>query len=117
VARLEDGTLEGRDAVIDKDYATRLLATRLKAEMLLISTAVDNVFLNFGQSDQKALGAISVEETRRFMAEGHFAAGSMLPKINAALDFIEHGGAAVIITSPQLLKAAIKGNAGTRIYR
>jgi len=117
VARLDDGTFEGRDAVIDKDYATGLLATRLKAEMLLISTAVDNVFLNFGQPDQKALGAISVEETRRLMAEGHFAAGSMLPKINAALDFIEHGGAAVIITSPQLLKKAISGNAGTRIYR
>ena len=116
VARLDDGSLEGREAVIDKDYATGLLATRLKAEMLLISTAVDNVFLNFGQPDQKALGAISVEETRRLMAEGHFAAGSMLPKINAAVDFIEHGGAAVIITSPQLLKKAIAGNAGTRIY-
>jgi carbamate kinase len=117
VVRLDDGTLEGRDAVIDKDYATGLLATRLKAEMLLISTAVDNVFLNFGQPDQKALGAISVEETRSLMAAGHFAAGSMLPKINAALDFIEHGGTAVIITSPQLLKAAIRGQAGTRIYR
>lgn len=117
VVRLDDGTFEGRDAVIDKDYATGLLATRLKAEMLLISTAVDNVFLNFGQPDQKALGAISVEETRRLMAEGHFAAGSMLPKINAAVDFIEHGGTAVIITSPQLLKKAISGNAGTRIYR
>ena len=117
VARLEDGTLEGRDAVIDKDYATRLLATQLKAEILLISTAVDNVFLNFDQPDQKALGAISVEETRRYMAESHFAAGSMLPKINAALDFVEHGGTAAIITSPAMLKAAIKGKAGTRIYR
>ncbi len=117
VTRLNDGTLEGRDAVIDKDHASSLLATQLKAEMLLISTAVDNVFLNFGQADQKALDVISVKEVRRFMDAGHFAAGSMLPKINAALDFIEHGGASVIITSPQLLKAAIKGNAGTRIYR
>lgn len=117
VVRREDGTLEGRDAVIDKDHATRLLATRLKADVLLMSTAVDHVFLNFGQPDQKPLGTISVEETRRFMAEGHFAAGSMLPKINAALDFMEHGGIVAIITSPQLLKAAIEGNAGTRIYR
>ena len=117
VTRLDDGTLEGRDAVIDKDNASCLLATRLKAEMLLISTAVDNVFLNFGQADQKALDVISVEDIRRFMEAGHFAAGSMLPKIKAALDFIEHGGACVIITSPQLLKAAIRGKAGTRIYR
>ncbi len=116
VTRLKDGTFEGRDAVIDKDHASCLLAAQLKAEMLLISTAVDNVFLNFGQADQKALDVISVEDARRFMDAGHFAAGSMLPKINAALDFIKQGGASVIITSPQLLKAAIRGNAGTRIY-
>lgn len=117
VTRLNDGTLASRDAVIDKDRASSLLATQLNAEMLLISTAVDNVFLNFGRPDQKALNVMHVEDARRFMAEGHFAAGSMLPKIQAALDFIEHGGATVIITSPQLLKAAIRGNAGTRICR
>lgn len=116
VTRLNDGTLEGRDAVIDKDHASCLLATQLNAEMLLISTAVDNVFLNFGQADQKALGVISVKEARRFIDAGHFAAGSMLPKIKAALDFIEHGGGSAIITSPRLMKAAISGNAGTRIY-
>ena len=117
VVRLSNGTLEGRDAVIDKDHASSLLATRLKANILLISTAVDNVFLNYGTADQKALDAISAEEARRFMADGYFAAGSMLPKIKAAIDFIDHGGEMVIITSPQLLRAAVKGKAGTRICR
>ncbi len=117
VTRLSDGTLEGRDAVIDKDHASSLLATQLKAELLLISTAVDNVFLNFGTADEKALDVISVKEARRFMDAGHFAAGSMLPKIKAALDFIEHGGDTAIITSPHMLKAAIRGKAGTRICR
>ena len=117
VVRLDDGTLEGRDAVIDKDHASSLLAARLNADILLISTAVDNVFLNYGTADQKALDAISAEETKRLMAEGHFASGSMLPKIKAALDFLEHGGERAIITSPQLLKVAIKGEAGTRICR
>jgi carbamate kinase len=117
VTRLSDGTLEGRDAVIDKDHASSLLASQLKADILLISTAVDNVFLNFGTADQKALDAISPEEARRFMADGHFASGSMQPKIKAALDFIEHGGDTVIITSPQRLKAAVRGEAGTRICR
>lgn len=117
VTRLDGGALEGRDAVIDKDHASCLLATRLNAEMLLISTAVDNVFLNYGQTDQKALDVICVKDARRFIAAGHFAAGSMLPKIIAALDFIQHGGESVIITSPRLLKAAISGKAGTRICR
>ena len=115
VTRLNNEALQGRDAVIDKDRASSLLASQLNAEMLLISTAVDNVFLNYGQADQKALDRIRVEDARRFISEGHFAPGSMLPKIQAALDFIQHGGASVIITSPQLLKEAIKGNAGTCI--
>jgi carbamate kinase len=117
VIRLSDGTFEGCDAVIDKDFATSLLASQLDTDILLISTAVDNVFLNFGQADQKTLGAISVEEAKCFIAEGHFAAGSMLPKVEAALDFIERGGETVIITSPHKLKEALKGKAGTRIYR
>ncbi|MGD8492640.1 MAG: carbamate kinase [Desulfobacterales bacterium] len=117
VIRLSDGSLESRDAVIDKDFASSLLATRLKADILLISTAVDNVFLNFGAADQKAIEAMSPEEARRFMADGHFAAGSMLLKIKAALDFIEHGGDTAIITSPHLLRKAMQGKAGTRICR
>jgi carbamate kinase len=115
IVRLDNGTLEGRDAVIDKDHASSLLATRLKADILMISTGVDNVFLNYGTADQKALVTIRTEEARRFMAEGHFASGSMMPKIKAALDFIAHGGDTAIITSPQLMTAAIRGEAGTRI--
>jgi len=117
VVREADGTLGGRDAVIDKDFATSLLASKLKADVLLISTAVDSVYLNFGHENQTPLKEISVKEIRNFMAEGHFADGSMLPKIKAALDFLERGGTRVIITSPHLLKKAMNGEAGTCIYR
>jgi carbamate kinase len=117
VTREANGNLEGRDAVIDKDFATSLLASQLNADIMLISTAVDNVYLNYGRANQTALSTISIEETKGFIAQGHFAAGSMLPKIRAALDFIERGGSTVIITSPPLLKKALDGQAGTRIYR
>ena len=78
---------------------------------------MDSVYLNFGMEDQTPLKEISVKEIRSFMAEGHFADGSMLPKIKAALDFLENAGARVIITSPHLLKKAMCGEAGTCIYR
>ncbi len=117
VVRESDGTLEGCDAVIDKDFASSLLASKLGADILLISTAVDNVYLNFGRENQTTLKEIGMQEIKSFMAEGHFADGSMLPKIKAALDFLENGGARVIITSPPLLRKAMKGEAGTCIYR
>lgn len=116
VVRESDGTLEGRDAVVDKDFAASLLASKLNADVLLISTAVDSVYLNFGHENQKPLGEISAREISGFIAEGHFADGSMLPKIKAALDFLERGGARTIITSPHLLKKAMNGEAGTCIY-
>ena len=116
VVRESDGTLEGRDAVVDKDFASSLLATKLSADILLISTAVDSVYLNFGHENQTPLKEISVEETRDFMTEGHFADGSMLPKVKAALDFLENGGTRAIITSPHLLRKAMRGQAGTCIY-
>jgi carbamate kinase len=116
VARKPDDTLEGRDAVIDKDFATGLLASQLRADILLISTAVDNVYLNYGQDDQKALDAITVKEAEGFLAEGHFTAGSMQPKITAAIDFVKQGGSRAIITSPHLLKKAINNEAGTHIF-
>ncbi len=116
VVRLSDGSLEGCDAVVDKDSASSLLASKLGADILLISTAVDNVYLNFGRKNQTPLTDTGVKEIRSFMAEGHFADGSMLPKIKAALDFLENGGSRVIITSPHLLKKALKGEAGTQIY-
>ena len=117
VMRLSDGRLEGCDAVIDKDFASSLLASELGADILLISTAVDNVYLNFGRENQTPLKEIGMQEIRSFMAEGHFADGSMLPKIKAALDFLEQGGTRAIITSPHLLQKAMIGEAGTCIYR
>ena len=84
-----DGTLEGRDAVIDKDFASSLLASRLKADLLVISTGVPQVCINFGRPDQRALSRVTAEELKRYADEGHFAPGSMLPKIQAVIQFLE----------------------------
>lgn len=115
VIRKENGDLEGCAAVIDKDAASCLLAKNLQADTFIISTAVDKVMLNFGKPDQKALDRITVSEAKQYMAEGHFAAGSMGPKVEAAIDFIENGGKHVIITQPHLLADAIAGKNGTHI--
>jgi len=112
----KDGQLIGTAAVIDKDRASALLANNLDASDLIISTAVDKAYLNYGKPDQKALDKITVAEARKHMKEGHFKAGSMLPKIEAAVNFIEKGGAHVIITSPDLLLDAVHGKTGTHIY-
>jgi carbamate kinase len=113
--RKENGDLEGVGAVIDKDRASCLLAKNLGADMFLVSTAVDKVAINFGQPDQRDLDEITVAEAKRYLEEGHFAPGSMRPKIEAALDFLEHGGSRVIITQPHLLEEALKGATGTHI--
>lgn len=115
VIRHENGDLEGCAAVIDKDAASCLLAKDLKAHTFVISTAVDKVMLNFGKPDQKAIDTMTVSEARKYMEEGHFAAGSMQPKIEAAIEFLEHGGQRVIITQPHLLEEAIAGKNGTHI--
>jgi carbamate kinase len=113
--RKDNGDLEGVGAVIDKDRASCLLAKNLGADMFLVSTAVDKVAINFGQPDQRDLDEITVAEAKRYMEEGHFAPGSMKPKIEAALDFLEHGGSRVVITQPHLLEEALKGATGTHI--
>jgi len=115
VIRRDDGSLEGVGAVIDKDWASCLLAKNLGAEKFILSTAVDRVALNFGQPDQREIDRMTVGEARRYLEAGHFPPGSMKPKIEAAIDFLEHGGQEVIITQPHLLEAAIHGSAGTRI--
>jgi len=115
VIRRENGDLEGCAAVIDKDAASCLLAKELGADTFVISTAVDKVMLYFGTPDQKALDTITVAEARQYMEQGHFAAGSMKPKIEAAIDFLEHGGKQVIIPQPHLLEDAIAGRNGTHI--
>lgn len=115
VVRREDGGLEGVGAVIDKDWASCLLAKNLGAEKFLLSTAVDKVALNFGQPDQTEIDRMTVAGARGYLEEGHFPAGSMKPKIEAAIDFLESGGQEVIITQPHLLEDAIHGRAGTHI--
>lgn len=113
----KDGkTLVGSAAVIDKDRAASLLASFLGADILVIPTAVNKVCLNFRQPDQIELDSISLEDARLYLEQGHFAAGSMGPKIEAAITFLEAGGKEVIITLPDLLLEAIQGNAGTHIY-
>ena len=109
--------LFGVDAVIDKDLASSLLATQLGADMLAISTGVESVALNYGTPMQRPLHNVPVSEMERYLAEGHFPAGSMGPKIKAAVDFIRNGGSEVVITSPEYLNAALTKGAGTHITR
>jgi carbamate kinase len=110
-----DGDLEGVAAVIDKDFASSLLATDLGADLLLISTAVEKVALNFNTPDEKHLDSMTVAEAKQYIDEGHFAPGSMLPKVQAALLFIENGGAKALITDPPNIKRALDGETGTWI--
>ncbi|GAA0134411.1 carbamate kinase family protein [Paenibacillus sp. YSY-4.3] len=117
VVKTADQTYEGIDAVIDKDLATSLLADQIQAETLIITTSVPKVFIHFGKPNQKALDEITVAETKRYVFEGHFPKGSMLPKIEASLSFLEQSGSRVIITNPESLKAAIKNEAGTHIVK
>ena len=115
VIRREDGCLEGVAAVIDKDWTSSLLAKNLGAEILMISTAVDKVAINFGRPDQQDIDRMTVADARMYLAEGQFAPGSMQPKIEAAVDFLENGGQSVIITQPHLLEEALLGDTGTHI--
>jgi len=109
------GDLVGVAAVIDKDLASSLMARQLKAELLVISTAVERVCLDFGKPSQRALDRMTLAEARRYIAEGHFKPGSMLPKIQAVVDFLEGGGREAIITDPEHLAQALAGRAGTRV--
>jgi len=115
VIRKDNGDLEGVAAVIDKDRASCLLAKNLKAEKFIISTAVDKVAIHFGKPEQKDIDTMTVAEAKQYMEEGHFKPGSMKPKIEAAINFLEHGGKEVIITQPHLLEDAIRGKTGTHI--
>lgn len=117
VVKTSENTYEGIDAVIDKDFATSLLAEQIDAETLIITTGVPQVCINFGKPNQKALERITVEETKQYVAEEHFAKGSMLPKIEASLSFLEKNGTSVIITNPESLKDAILSKAGTHIVK
>lgn len=115
VVRNANNQYQSIDAVIDKDLSTTLLAEELKADILIITTGVEKVCINYGKPNQQALGQISIEETERYMAEGHFPAGSMLPKIEASLSFLKNGGKRVIITTPEKLPQALRGETGTHM--
>jgi carbamate kinase len=111
----EDGALRGVAAVIDKDLAAAVLAHEIGADLLVISTAVERVCLNFGEPGERALETMTVAEARRYISEGHFQAGSMLPKVEACVRFIERGGREALITCPEALAEIFEGRSGTRI--
>ena len=112
----KDGRLVGTPAVIDKDFASARLAELIGADMLVILTAVDRVAINWGKPDQKELAEMTVAEAERYCGEGHFAPGSMLPKVQAAMSFAKAGGTA-IIASLANAAAALRGESGTRIVK
>lgn len=115
VIRNDEGCLEGTAAVIDKDWTASLLAKNLGAKKLLVSTSIAKVAINYRQPDQRDIDTMTVAEARAFMEAGHFAPGSMRPKISAAIDFLENGGEEVIITEPHLMEDALHGRTGTHI--
>ena len=116
VIRKPDGELQGVAAVIDKDFASSLLARLIHADLLLISTAVEKVAINFGKPEQKWLDKMTLAEAKAYLAEGtHFAKGSMAPKIQAVIWFLENGGKQALITNPENIGRAIKGETGTLI--
>jgi carbamate kinase len=115
VIRDENGDLQGVAAVIDKDYASALLAQSIDADLFLISTAVEQVYLNFNQPDQQAIDEMTVAQAKQYMAEGHFAEGSMRPKIEAIIWFLEAGGREALITNPENIARALQGETGTRL--
>lgn len=114
----EGNHLKGASAVIDKDFASCLLAKELDADYLIILTAVEKVALNFGTPQEKWLGNVSVEEAKQYIGEGHFAPGSMLPKVQAAVDFAESKpGRTALITLLEKSRDAVQGKTGTTFYK
>ena len=112
----DEGNLEGAAAVIDKDLGSELLAENLDADALVILTAVPKVYINYNKPDQKALDTLTIDEAKKYMEEGHFASGSMLPKIEAALKFVESKpGRKAIITSLDKAVEALEGRDGTTL--
>ncbi len=109
------GDLIGLEAVIDKDYASSLLANSIQTDLFLISTAVEKVALNYGKPDVRWLDRMTLDEAKRYLAEGHFAKGSMAPKIQAITWFLERGGQQALVTNPESIGRALRGETGTWI--
>jgi carbamate kinase len=115
VIETPEGNLVGVEAVIDKDFGAAILASMLKADLFLISTAVEKVAINFNKPNQQWLDQMTAAEARQYIAEGHFAKGSMLPKIQAILKYLDNGGKRALITDPAHIKDALNGKTGTWI--
>jgi carbamate kinase len=115
VVDVGDGEYRGIAAVIDKDFAASLLARELKADLFLIATAVEKVAIHFGKPNQQWLDRMTLAEAKQYLAEGHFAKGSMGPKIQAIIWYLEAGGKQALITDPPNLGRALKGETGTWI--
>jgi len=113
VVQAADGSLAGVEAVIDKDYASALLASSLPADLFVISTAVEKVALNFNKPDQRWLDRLTLAEAREYLDAGHFHKGSMGPKIEAIASYLERGGQRALITNPENLGRALAGETGT----
>jgi carbamate kinase len=115
VIETPEGKLVGVEAVIDKDFGAAILASMLKADLFLISTAVEKVAINFNKPNQQWLDQMTAAEARQYVQEGHFAKGSMLPKIQAILKYLDNGGKKALITDPAHIKDALNGKTGTWI--
>ena len=109
----ETRAYKGVEAVIDKDLTSAVLAREIGADLFIILTAVPQVYVGFGTPEQRALGAVTLSEIERLRAEGHFPKGSMGPKIDAVIDFLQQGGKRALVTDPATLNAAIDGQGGT----
>lgn len=116
VYRDDSGLLHGLEAVIDKDRSGLKLAQQINADVFMMLTDVPNVFINFGKENEQKLSRITVEEAEQYVAEGQFPAGSMLPKMQAAIEFAKLGKEAIICSLDQAA-AALDGKAGTRITK
>lgn len=117
VVDVGDGEYRGTAAVIDKDFASSLLAQSVKADLFLIATAVEKVALNYNKPDQKWLDRMTLAEAKQYLAEGHFQKGSMGPKIQAIIWYLEAGGKEALITNPENIARALRGETGTRIVQ
>ena len=115
IRRTAAGRIEGIEAVVDKDYASALLAVELGASRMIITTGVDGVYRDFGTAEQTMLSDVTTAELAVLEEAGHFAPGSMRPKVDASIYFLDHGGQQVVICSPTALVDAYHGRAGTRI--
>lgn len=115
MVRDAQGRLRGVAAVIDKDYASSLLAQSIGADLFLISTAVESVYLNYNAPSQKPISRMTLADAKQYGEEGHWAAGSMLPKIQAIVQFLEAGGKQAIITNPENITRALRGETGTLV--